>query len=174
MASLEKAMFFDPDNPTGKCVYVQFNPNSLDYSYGKGLGAKESGQTGQQQSPLAAQEQARLSVRLFFNTYTSETSYTDVREKIKPLREFLCRTENKETVHGQEVVFAWGTLAYQGSMDSFSVTYQMFAADGTPVRAEVSLSIAGEDTELGDDAPARKTEDTALADGNEDLNWLLT
>ncbi len=174
MASLEKAMFFDPDNPTGKQVYVQFNPNSLDYTYAKEPGAEEGGRGGQQQSPLASQTRSRLSVRLFFNTYTSETSYTDVREEILPLRGFLCRTEETETTHGSRVVFAWGTLAFQGWMDSFSVTYQMFAADGTPVRAEVSLSISGEDAELGGNAPARKKVDTTPAGGDEDLTWLLT
>ncbi len=173
MASLEKAMFFDPDDSISSCVYVQFNPNTLEYSYGRRghkAGAKEEGQEGEQQSPLGVREQARLSMRLFFNTYDSETSYTDVRNKILPLRAFLCRTEEKETVKEKTVIFAWGTLAYRGSMDSFSVTYQMFASDGTPVRAEVSLSISGEDTELGADAPGKKTEDMG---GDEGLGWLF-
>lgn len=175
MASLEKAMFFDPDSPSDSCVYVQFNPNTLDYSYGKRShkkGGKDDGQAMDQQSPLDAGEQARLSMRLFFNTYTSPTSYTDVRSELLPLRGFLCRTEDKETVHGKSVVFAWGTLAYRGTMDSFSVAYQMFAADGTPVQAEVRLSISGEDAELGRDAPKGKTE----GDGGEeleDVSWLF-
>lgn len=175
MAALEKAMFFDPDEPSSCCFYVQFNPNSLEYSYGKRhrkKGAKESGQEGDQQSPLDTQEQAQLSMSLFFNTYDSETSYTDVRSKLLPLRAFLCKTEDKETVNGKTVIFAWGTLAFQGSMDSFSVTYQMFAADGTPVRAEVRVSISGEDAEAAA-APAKKTEDTPGEAGDEDLNWLF-
>ncbi len=150
--ALEKAMFYDPDDPSASSVFVQFNPNSLSYSYEKKTcteGAEKDGQAGSQQSPLAAREQARLSMRLFFNTYVSETSHSDVRGEIKPLRAFLCKTEDKETANGKTVVFAWGTLAYTGVMDSFSVTYQMFAADGTPVQAEVSLSITGEDEEIG-------------------------
>ncbi len=176
MAALEKAMFFDPNEPSSCCFYVQFNPNSLEYSYGKKhhkKGAKESGQEGDQQSPLDTQEQARLSMSLFFNTYDSETSYTDVRKKLLPLRAFLCKTEDKETANGKTVMFAWGTLAFRGSMDSFSVTYQMFAADGTPVRAEVRVSISGEDAEAGAAAPAKKTQDTNGEAGGDDLNWLF-
>ncbi len=176
MASLEKAMFFDPEEPSSCCVYVQFNPNSLEYSYGKKhykKGAKEDGQEGAQQSPLDTGEQARLSMSLFFNTYDSETSYTDVRDKLLPLRAYLCRTEDKETVNGKTVVFAWGTLAFRGSMDSFSVTYQMFAADGTPVRAEARVSISGEDAEVSVDKAGEKTGDAAGEAGDEDLNWLF-
>ncbi len=174
MASLEKAMFFDPDDPRGSCVYVQFNPNTLDYSYGKRThkkGGEDDKQTMDQQSPLDVTAQARLSMRLFFNTYASPTSYTDVREELLPLRGFLCRTEDRETVHAKGVMFAWGTLAYRGTMDSFSVTYQMFAADGTPVQAEVSLSISGEDAQLGADAPARRQAEET--DRGEELGWLF-
>lgn len=176
MAALEKAMFFDPSEPSSCCFYVQFNPNSLEYSYGKKhykQGAKEDGQEGDQQSPLDTRERANLSMSLFFNTYDSETSYTDVRGKLLPLRAFLCKTEDKETVNEKTVVFAWGTLAFRGSMDSFSVTYQMFAADGTPVRAEARVSISGEDAEIGAAAPAKKTEDADGEAGDEDLNWLF-
>ncbi len=176
MAALEKAIFFDPNEPSSCCFYVQFNPNSLEYSYGKKhykKGAKKSGQKGDQQSPLDTQEQAQLSMSLFFNTYDSEISYTDVRNKLLPLRAFLCKTEDKETVNGKTVMFAWGTLAFRGIMDSFSVTYQMFAADGTPVRAEVRVSISGEDAEVSASSPAKKTVDTAGNTGDEDMKWLF-
>ncbi len=172
MAELEKAMFFDPDEPSSSCVYVQFNPNTLEYRYGREphkKGAKEDGQEREQQSPLAVREQASLSMRLFFNTYKSETSYTDVRKELLPLRDFLCRTDEKETAKEKTVIFAWGSLAYKGTMDSFSVTYQMFASDGVPVQAEVSLSISGEDTELSEGTVQRKAEEMM----GEDMNWLF-
>ncbi len=77
MASLEKAMFFDPDDPQKSCVYVQFNPNTLDYSYGKQThkkGGEDDDQSMEQQSPLDPETRARLSMRHFFNTYTSPAS----------------------------------------------------------------------------------------------------
>jgi len=173
MAALEKARFFDPDDASADAVYVQFNPNSLEYSYGRKRHKKDGnkdGEEGGQQSSLDVWEQASLSMRLFFNTYVSETSYTDVRDEIMPLRAFLCRTDEKGTAEGRSVVFAWGTLAYRGTMDSFSVTYQMFAADGTPVQAEASLSISGEDAEAVPD-PSQDLGDGGGA--GEDLSWLF-
>jgi len=173
MASLEKARFYDPD-VTANTVYVQFNPNTLEYGYGRNRHKKngnKKNEKGGQQSPLGAWEQASLSMRLFFNTYQSETSFTDVRDKILPLRNFLCRTSDKETAKGSSVVFAWGALAFQGTMDSFSVTYQMFAANGTPVQAEVSLSISGEDAQAAQDT-SKKSGDGG-AEEAEDLSWLF-
>ncbi len=178
--ALEKAMFYDPDDPSASPVFVQFNPNSLTYSYDKKTyteGAKKDGQAGSQQSPLAAREQARLSMRLFFNTYDSENSHSDVRDEIKPLRAFLCKTEDKETANGKTVVFAWGTLAYRGTMDSFSVSYQMFAADGTPVQAEASLSITGEDEEIGQSSAGQggggQDDRAGQFEGVADCSWLF-
>ncbi len=178
--ALEKAVFFCPDDPpsVGR-VYVQFNPNSLEYSYGKKAhkkSAKKDGQKEEQQSPLAAREQSRLSMRLFFNTYDSESSYTDVRSKIMPLRAFLCRTQDEETVNGKTVTFAWGTLAYTGTMDSFSVTYQMFASDGVPVQAEVSLSLTGEDAECsksGQSGGAGQDGGGVQQEEDEGFGWLF-
>ncbi len=180
--ALEKAVFFCPDDPpsVGR-VYVQFNPNSLEYSYGKKTfkkSAKKDGQRGVQQSPLAAREQARLSMRLFFNTFESESSYEDVRRKIMPLRAFLCKTGDEETVNGRTVMFAWGTLAFKGTMDGFSASYQMFASDGTPVQAEVSLSITGEDTACKKDDQGAVSESgpedaDAGSGGDEGFGWLF-
>ena len=41
--------------------------------------------------------------------------------------------------------FTWGTFSFEGVVSSFRATYQMFAADGTPVQAEVAITIEGED-----------------------------
>ncbi len=188
MGELEKAMFYDATEK--KPVYVQFNPNSLEYSYAGGQpGSGQPGGTApgaglqngwpfgyfRQQSPLDTRTGARLSMRLFFNTYTHETSYTDVREKLKPLRAFVCKTGDARTV-GKKVVFAWGSLGFKGYLDSFSVTYQMFASDGTPVQAEASVSMEGDDADISkeDREAMKKTEDTG-GDGSlkQSFAWLF-
>lgn len=179
MAALEKAVFFDPKRPNER-YYVQFNPNTLEYACGRRerkRAAREDGERGEQFSPLETWEQARLSMRLFFNTYGSERAYTDVRALLLPLRAFLCKGEERDTAQAPQVVFAWGSLVYQGSMDGFSVTYQMFAADGTPVQAEVSVSIAGEDAQAAGGRPPDASQSRLPADGGEDgeadLGWLF-
>jgi len=154
MAQVEKAVFFDPTEPTPSYITVQFNPNSLEYGFGKEGRRKQKKeketQEEQQQSPLDAWNSSTLSMRLFFNTYVSETEFTDVRDKIKPLRAFLCKMEDKNQVCNKKIQFAWGTFAFEGYLNSLRVTFQMFGADGTPVRAEVSLSISGEESDISD------------------------
>lgn len=193
MGELEKAMFYDAVEK--KPVYVQFNPNSLEYSYAGGTqqsGGQGTGRDGgaapgagmqngwpfgyfRQQSPLDTRTGARLSMRLFFSTYTDETAYTDVREKLKPLRAFLCKTGDSRIV-GKKVIFAWGSLGFKGYLDSFSVTYQMFASDGTPVQAEASVSMEGDDADISDEdrKTMKKTVDTG-GDGSlkKSFAWLF-
>ena len=91
MSALEKARIFDPDAPKSG-FYVQFNPNTLEYAAGlsgqacKGA-ADRAGRGGAgvpdlQSAPLAEPQGAVLSVRLFYHTYTSPSSFTDVRADI--------------------------------------------------------------------------------------------
>ncbi len=173
MAALEKARFYDPA-ASANAIYVQFNPNTLEYSYARSPhrgNGKKKGKKDRQQSPLGVWERATLSMTLFFNTYRSETSYSDVRNRILPVRNFLCTTNKKGKAKVRSVVFAWGTLTFQGTMDSFSMTYQMFAADGTPVQAEAKVSLTGEDAQVIE-GPVYG-EENAGEDAVEDLSWLF-
>lgn len=157
MADLEKAFLCNPDTP-GKKFYVQFNPNTLSYSAGrgeescKGVSARDgqgsAGEPQKQSSPLSEPEGSLLSVKLFFHTYASRDSFTDVRSKIYNIRAFLPSSKGNSSVSSPRIQFAWGTLAFAGTLESFQVSYQMFAHDGTPVQAEASISIRGEDLDV--------------------------
>lgn len=157
MADLEKAFLCDPDTP-GKKFYVQFNPNTLSYSAGrseesyKGVSARDgqgSAREPQKQSPpISEPEGALLSVKLFYHTYTSRDSFTDVRSKIYNIRAFLPSGKGNSSASSPRIQFAWGTLTFAGTLESFQVSYQMFAHDGTPVQAEVSITIRGEDLDV--------------------------
>lgn len=96
----------------------------------------------------------RLSVKLFFNTLNDlhQTSYRDVREDIRKLYPYTNTTERitqtgsktkDKTNKAQMLYFFWGSIAVAGMLSQMSVTYTMFAPDGKPVRAEVSISIEG-------------------------------
>lgn len=157
MADLEKAFICDPDTP-GKKYYVQFNPNTLEYSAGqskdsyKGVAAQDgqgSAREPQKQSPpIPEPEGSLLSVKLFYHTYTSRDSFTDVRSKIYNIRAFLPSGKGNSSASSPRIQFAWGTLTFVGTLESFHVSYQMFAHDGTPVQAEVSITIRGEDLDV--------------------------
>ena len=68
------------------------------------------------------------------------------------------------------MAFAWGSLIHIGELNSLSVSYRMFASDGTPVQAEVSLSIVGDEadraTEQANQLSGTKAKLNALYDSN--------
>lgn len=154
MAALEKARIIDPATSEDVC-HVQFNPNTLEYSAvlgrqtQKGVFSQNGSGTRQepqpQQSPLAEEGGASLSVKLFYHTYTGLDDFTDVRTDINLIRRFLPAPSGEGKTSSPRITFAWGTMTHTGTLESFQVSYQMFAHDGTPVQAEVSISIRGED-----------------------------
>ena len=168
MADLEKAFICDPDTPSKK-FYVQFNPNTLEYSTGqsknsyKGVAAQDgqgSAQEPQKQSPpIPEPDGSLLSVKLFYHTYTSRDSFTDVRSKIYNIRAFLPPAKGNDSASSPRIQFAWGPLIFIGTLESFHASYQMFAHDGTPVQAEVSIVIRGEDPDVNAESDDQAQDD---------------
>lgn len=154
---VDKAKIYEEDK-INQAFTVQFNPNSLEYVIcsnernHKGVQSKKADspaeETHRQRDPTGSTDEAVLSVRLFYHTYSSETSYTDVRDEIKKLRKFV-RSSGNSKEKTPKMTFSWGSLIHTGELDQFHITYQMFAADGTPVQAEVSLSITGKEKDQG-------------------------
>lgn len=153
MSLLRKARIYDPKNEIPE-FYVQFNPNSLEYSIGKDIYATKKTKDERTQTdlsqcdPTKVSNSGHLSVKLFFYTYTNETTYDDVNIDIEHLRRFYKYTTSSTKCNQPVIIFAWGTLALRGIMTSLSVSYQMFAPDGTPVQAEVSITIEGSDPNM--------------------------
>ena len=189
MASLEKARIFDRDKPND-ILYVQFNPNTLEYSAGTSGQALKgvSGQSGSgvsqephsQQSPVAVSRGAFLSVKLFYHTYTSPDKFTDVREEINCIRAYLPAPSARSRSSSPRITFAWGTMSLTGTLESFHVSFQMFAHDGTPVQAEVSISIRGEDPDVTAESTNQvlgaKSEELTTREeeaAGEDIFWLF-
>lgn len=165
MIVYQKARIFDPDSPT-KGFYVQFNPNTLEYSAGKDWrtqknvvnpgadGSLQAREPEQQAPPFGDELGSTLSVRLFFHSYINDAIFSDVRPNINRIRTFLPviptgrKTGPSVKAASPRITFAWGTTIYTGTLEFLHATYQMFAFDGTPVQAEVAITIRGEDQEV--------------------------
>lgn len=175
---IDKAKIYE-ENDVSHAFTVQFNPNSLEYVIHsnernhKGIRSKKvdspAEEKHRQRDSTGRTGEAVLSVRLFYHTYYSETSYTDVRDEIKKLQKFV-RYSGNTTGETPKITFAWGSLIHTGELDGFTVTYQMFASDGTPVQAEVSLSITGEEKDRGTEKTnyklGKKSNDSKYGDNN--------
>lgn len=133
-----------------------------------------------------------LSVTLFFNTLNDlyQDSYGDVREEIRRLYPYTNTTERIEKQAGAsfgsksetnankalQLYFFWGSIAVAGTLTRMSVTYTMFAPDGTPVRARVSITIQGfyvgeETASEGSPAGGKKGGAGAQAGSGSDSGW---
>ncbi len=78
-----------------------------------------------------------LSMELLFDTYT-DGGGADVSEKTS---EFTRLLEIDADVHAPpRVEFKWGVFAFKAVLEKISHRFTMFKADGTPVRATLSVS----------------------------------
>lgn len=166
VATLQKAYIcpFRMGSPVyDKKFTVQFNPTEL--SIEEAIGVSENSADSLQKevkkllegsrigwsSPMEAtsakerKNSLTLSVTLFFNTLENlyQSSYEDVRDKIKPLYSYTNKAaEDKGTM--EQIYFFWGSIGVAGTLDRMHVNYTMFAPDGKPVRAQVELSVVGD------------------------------
>ena len=152
-----KGGFYVPFNPAELSVEEAIGISDISQASGtervKGM---QRGRVGGMQSPMRNSSKGqnssltRLSVPLFFNTLYDlyQTSYADVRDDIRKLYPYTNASlsgKNKAgaTTKAQKICFFWGTIAVAGMLEHMSVNYTMFAPDGTPVRAQVTISIRG-------------------------------
>lgn len=126
--------------------YVQFNPNEISISEAVASLYNKSS-TKQQLNPVETQtskQTLHLSMTLFYNTYTSlsQDQYEDVRGYIRKLYPYTnIGMEEKRDM--KKICFEWSSICVIGILDKVDVRYTMFSPAGTPIRAEVSISIAG-------------------------------
>jgi hypothetical protein len=155
MGAIERAKIYKLDNSGQQdknepAIDVCFNPK--EYSLEKSLSwesskAHEDAPVPEFKSPSAM----TLSVTLQFDTYEERVS---VRDKyIRRLERYTFMTgspakDDKDVKNHAppRIMFCWGKLTFRGVIQSLSQKYTMFLADGTPVRAEVSLKMQQVDT----------------------------
>ena len=87
-----------------------------------------------------------LSMTLLFDTYeprkiAGTDAPDDVRAYTNKLDSLLTKDEERHAPPSCR--FIWGTFGFVGHLTSADKTFTMFRADGTPVRASVSVSFTG-------------------------------
>ena len=150
MAELEKAQLqkvkADTDEtPMGDPIKVQFNPNSLKLHLQNQVeGARSRGRQRRQQTGTSS---TTLSMELIFDS-ADETEHKEgsaptpvsVRKKTAMLEEFLLpKRDGSETP--PRVRFEWKEIIVAGVVESLDIDFDLFAPDGTPLRAKTKLTI---------------------------------
>jgi hypothetical protein len=144
--TLQKATLTElsPDGKTtaGDPVPVQFNPATMKLQL---TNSTEGGKSrGQQTRQFLGSSSTTLTVELIFDT--ADEGQTDsprsVRERTSIVEKYvLPEAQGKDKQAPPKLRFQWGPLVLDGLLDNISIDIDHFAADGTPLRAKVSLSL---------------------------------
>jgi len=132
----------------GEPVNVQFNPTSLRVQISnRSAGGQQAGSQARQRPGTG---EMSVSFELIFDT--ADEGSTDapvpVTRKTMLVEKFVRprgSAPNEQTP--PRVEFKWGTFVVQGVMESANIDLDLFAANGTPLRAKVSVSIKGQNPE---------------------------
>lgn len=128
----------DPNARRSQGVEVHFNPETLDITFTNNF---KQGK-GKKPPQLVTEATVQLSAELIFDTTTTGI---DVRGETAKIAAFMAPDERSATGEAKGsatiVLFEWGTIAFEGYIDSYSETLDFFSADGIPLRATVSLSL---------------------------------
>lgn len=139
----------EPPKPaSGESFTVHFNPESLSYKVSSAL--RDEGPGGETKQ-FVGKVDATLSMSLQFDTTTSGEDVRAHTAKVaKLLRPVL---ENNRQVP-PIVVFRWGSYSFRGVAQNHAETIDFFAANGTPLRASVELTLAAQDLSFDDEGSA--------------------
>ncbi len=125
----------------------QFNPK--EFSIAKGLTWEESKEQGQDKNSVQFQKGAPMTASFdaYFDTTGTDGNVQD--EWVNPLLALTKAEIQPKTGEAKELkkqrprafTFTWGTFDFECVIESISVTYLMFASDGTAVRARAQIKL---------------------------------
>ena len=146
---LQKAIIAELDGDTEKDSFpVQFNPTTMRLTL---TNQAEGGQSqGKQVRQHIGASSTTLTLDLVFDTADEGTTENprSVREKTRKLERFLVpKGEGQQENAPPRIRFTWGDLIVEGVVESMTIDFEHFAANGVPLRAKVPLSIRGQDRE---------------------------
>lgn len=158
---------------------VQFNPSQLTLSgYGGGMYQKTdygtAGSAGRSTNGISyepAKVRLMMNVTLIFDQVSVKDAFMADKIAMSPTSILTgAGTLAKELITGEEysvqpiiegfigmlrqertryVTFCWGSMEYEGIVNSLNTNYTMFSLTGQPIRGEVELSMVLVDEEVG-------------------------
>lgn len=135
--------------PVGDPVDVQFNPTTMKLQLSSNLSSGDS--TGSQTRQSSGSTSATLSFDLVFDTADEgETGAPrSVFSKTAAIQKFVTpASAAKGKQKPPKLRFIWGAFQFDGVVESINIDLELFAANGTPLRAKVAVSVKGQDPKL--------------------------
>ncbi|MGY1727842.1 hypothetical protein ACI79J_12810 [Geodermatophilus sp. SYSU D01062] len=149
-ACLEQIRLGDGNRPSQvtdarATVEVQFNPESLKVTYANTVAGTD--QSGGSAIQFVSKSSTKLAVDLWFDA-TVTPDVADVRELTRRVNHFVVPVEQDGGLAPPAVRFLWGSFLFEGVMQSMDESLEFFSAEGRPLRARVSITIASQDIQF--------------------------
>jgi hypothetical protein len=152
---------------------VPYNPNKYSISKRSNFKSGTSTTSDDPDQQYVGGGESVLNMELFFDTYGQRTeasqTYKDVRTLIGPLRKLLyIYPDDHEPMR---CTVSWGSLSFDGYLSDLTENYIMFANDGTPVRATVTVKFVShtakkDQMKAASMQSADRTKERVLKDGD--------
>lgn len=149
---LEKMIIqaYSDENFSGKAgspFEVMINPETYSHTYSINYTDRKKMGSNAQASDFNQMAKEKLSFKIVLDStgvvpLSDANKGKDVKQMIKDLKEIVYDYHGK--IHQPYFIeLLWGVLLFKGRLDNLSIEYKMFKSDGTPLRANVSLSFIG-------------------------------
>lgn len=159
-----------PETEDGTEIPVQFNPASLKLTLSNNTEGGQS--TARPQRQYTGNSSTELAFDLVFDSADEAgpdgAGPRSVRERTGQIEQFvLAQTGSGDRQSPPRVMFKWGGLKIKGVISQLSIDFDLFAADGTPLRAKMGVSIKEQDAkyELLQAGPGSTKNDNAPKPG---------
>jgi len=143
-----KAFLAEVRNPAAR-VNFHFNPSSISFSKAADFKREPSqGAAGDPPVQFRGTQATQLKMTILLDAVEKQPSGSVLPEVEKLLR--WTSAEEDPATHAPspaEIQFTWGALTingnhtFRGHLEQVEVTYEMFARDGRPIRAQVNLTL---------------------------------
>jgi hypothetical protein len=179
MSALEKAILVklkdnNPATEDGTEIPVQFNPSSLKLTLSNNTEGGTS--TARPARQYTGNSSTELAFDLVFDSAdevgSNGTGPYNVRDRTRQIEQFvLAQTGGSGGRQSPpRVMFKWGGLKIKGVISQLSIDFDLFASDGSPLRAKMAVSIKEQDAkyEMLEAGPGSAKSDDAKHPGEGD------
>lgn len=140
----DRGRALDAAQQESRKVTVHFNPESLQLTL---TNTVQKGQAGRP-TQTVSESTAKLGMTLLFDTTLTGEDVRVTTSKIASMMDPVQVTQPGLTGIAQRnrkvpavVIFEWGTITFEGYIDSYKEDLDFFSSEGVPLRASLTLSI---------------------------------
>lgn len=124
----------------GIVIKCMFNPYEYTVSQSHSYTAEFKNQSDVPDMKFSKPGERTLSLKLVFDTYVDKKDVSRETAKVWQLMQMSQDTGGKD--RPPPVVFEWGPFEFKAVIKSVTQKFTLFLNDGTPVRAELDISLA--------------------------------